>query len=118
MNILIIIFFICILLILHPYVLYPVSFKFLALFYHRNYKTDNDFKPQISILISAYNEKMVLEKTILNLFASDYPADKLEIIVGSDNSTDGTNEILKKMGERYHNLKYVLFDIKEEEKKL
>lgn len=109
MNILIIIFSICIFLILHTYVLYPVSIKLLALFYHKNYKTNNDSKSQISILISAYNEAMVLEKTILNLFASDYPADKLEIIVGSDNSTDGTNEILKKIGVKHKNLNYVIF---------
>lgn len=110
MNILIIIFSICIFLILHTYVLYPVSIKLLALFYHKNYKTNNDSKSQISILISAYNEAMVLEKTILNLFASDYPADKLEIIVGSDNSTDDTNEILKKIGVMHNNLNYVFFD--------
>ncbi|MBK6913992.1 MAG: glycosyltransferase [Ignavibacteriales bacterium] len=110
MNILIIIFSICIFLILHTYVLYPVSIKLLALFYHKNYKTNNAFKPQISILISAYNEAMVLEKTILNLFASEYPPDKLEIIVGSDNSTDDTNEILKKIGVMHNNLNYVFFD--------
>ncbi|MBK7379940.1 MAG: glycosyltransferase family 2 protein [Ignavibacteriales bacterium] len=109
MNILIIIFFFSVLLILHTYVLYPVSIKFLALFYHKNYITDNAFKPQISILISAYNEAMVLEKTILNLFASEYPPDKLEIIVGSDNSTDDTNEILKKIGVKHKNLNYVIF---------
>lgn len=110
MNILIIIFFFCILLILHTYILYPVSIKFLTLLYHKNYKIDNDFKPQVSILISAYNEVKVLEKTILDLIASDYPADKLEIIVGSDNSTDGTNEILKKIGEKYKNLNCIFFD--------
>lgn len=110
MNFLIIIFFFCILLILQTYVLYPLSIKLLTFFYHKNYITDNDYKPQISILISAYNEEKTLEKTVFNLFESDYPADKLEIIVGSDNSIDGTNEILKKMGEKYQNLKYVLFD--------
>ncbi len=110
MNILIIIFYLCILLILHTYIFYPLSIKLLTIFYHKNYKEENDFKPQISILISAYNEEKTLEKTIFNLIESDYPSDKLEIIVGSDNSIDGTNEILKKMGEKYPNLKYVLFD--------
>lgn len=110
MNILIIIFYLCILLILHTYIFYPLSIKLLTIFYHKNYKEENDFKPQISILISAYNEEKTLEKTIFNLIESDYPSDKLEIIVGSDNSIDGTNEILKKMGEKYQNLKYVLFD--------
>lgn len=110
MNILIIIFFLCSLLVIHTYILYPVSIKFLTIFYHKNYKIDSASTPPISILISAYNEAKVIEKTILKLIASDYPPDKLEILIGSDNSTDQTNNILKELSENYTNVKHISFD--------
>lgn len=51
------------------------------------------FEPSVSILIAAYNEAAHIGATIENKTALDYPAEKLEIIVISDGSTDGTDEI-------------------------
>ncbi|HHL40760.1 MAG TPA: glycosyltransferase family 2 protein [Deltaproteobacteria bacterium] len=53
---------------------------------------DDTFTPSVSILVSAYNEEDVIAKRIENLLALDYPADRLEILIGSDGSTDGTVE--------------------------
>ena len=53
--------------------------------------------PSISIMIPAHNEELVIERTLKTLLASDYPHDKLEIIVLNDGSTDGTQEILDRM---------------------
>jgi len=50
--------------------------------------------PCVTLIVPAYNEQDCLEKKILNVNELDYPADKLEVIVVSDGSTDGTNEIL------------------------
>ena len=64
-----------------------------------------DVVPSVSILISAYNEEKHLERKIDNSLAIDYPREKLEIIVISDASTDGTHEILKRyagQGIRYY----------------
>jgi cellulose synthase/poly-beta-1,6-N-acetylglucosamine synthase-like glycosyltransferase len=47
--------------------------------------------PFVSVLIAAYNEESVIEATILNKLESDYPPDRLEILVASDGSTDGTD---------------------------
>ena len=55
-----------------------------------------DYEPNVTILIAAYNEADNIEATIKNKLALDYPKDKLEIIVISDGSTDGTDEIVKK----------------------
>jgi len=47
------------------------------------------------VLIAAYNEEVGIRKKIEQTLALEYPADKLEIIVLSDCSTDGTDEIVK-----------------------
>lgn len=50
--------------------------------------------PKVSLLFSAWNEAKVIGKKIENCLALDYPPDKLEILVGSDGSDDGTDEIV------------------------
>lgn len=51
--------------------------------------------PKVSIIFSAYNEEKVIAEKITNCLALDYPDDKLEILIGSDGSTDNTNPILE-----------------------
>lgn len=48
--------------------------------------------PKVSIIITAYNEEDKIARRIENCLALDYPRDRLEIIVGSDGSTDRTAE--------------------------
>lgn len=50
--------------------------------------------PDVSIVIAAHNEEARLPAKLSNLFALDYPAHKLQIVVASDGSTDGTDNIL------------------------
>jgi cellulose synthase/poly-beta-1,6-N-acetylglucosamine synthase-like glycosyltransferase len=52
------------------------------------------YTPRVSVLIAAHNEEDCIAATIRNKLESDYPADKLEIIVVSDSSTDRTDEIV------------------------
>jgi glycosyltransferase involved in cell wall biosynthesis len=49
-------------------------------------------EPSVSILVIANNEEDRIGARIANLLALDYPADRLEIVVASDGSTDGTVE--------------------------
>jgi len=51
--------------------------------------------PSISIVMVVRNEAGVLEEKLRNLLALDYPAELIEVIVVSDGSTDGTNNILQ-----------------------
>jgi len=51
--------------------------------------------PSISVIMAVHNEAAALPQKLHNLFALDYPADRLEIIAVSDGSTDGTNQILQ-----------------------
>ena len=50
-------------------------------------------EPAVSIVVVAYNEAASIAARLENLFALDYPPDRLEIIVGSDGSTDNTVEL-------------------------
>ncbi|MCA1828125.1 MAG: glycosyltransferase family 2 protein [Myxococcales bacterium] len=56
--------------------------------------------PSVSVLIAAYNEADCIGPRIENLLAQDYPADKLEILVGSDASTDETDAIVQRYAGR------------------
>ena len=52
-----------------------------------------DFGPTVSVIITAYNEELALAAKLENTLALDYPRELLEIIVASDCSTDGTDQI-------------------------
>jgi len=58
------------------------------------------FKPPVSVLIAAYNEEEYIKETIENKLHLNYPKDRLEIIVISDGSTDGTDEIVKQFSKK------------------
>jgi glycosyltransferase involved in cell wall biosynthesis len=49
-------------------------------------------EPTVSIIVVASNEADRIDARIENLLALDYPVDRLEIVVGSDGSTDTTVE--------------------------
>lgn len=55
---------------------------------------EEDFQPKITVLIPAFNEAAVIEGTIRNKLAQNYPSENLEVIVISDESEDGTDEIV------------------------
>jgi cellulose synthase/poly-beta-1,6-N-acetylglucosamine synthase-like glycosyltransferase/peptidoglycan/xylan/chitin deacetylase (PgdA/CDA1 family)/spore germination protein YaaH len=52
----------------------------------------SDYTPFVSILVPAYNEELVIEKTIRSLLASDYS--NYEIIVIDDGSQDDTSKVV------------------------
>jgi glycosyltransferase involved in cell wall biosynthesis len=54
-----------------------------------------EITPSVSLIITAYNEEKQIGGKLDNTFALDYPADKLEIIVASDCSNDGTDDIVR-----------------------
>ncbi|MFT4311010.1 MAG: glycosyltransferase [Candidatus Woesearchaeota archaeon] len=57
-----------------------------------------NFKPFISVIIPAYNEEKNIVNCIKSVKASNYPQEKLEIIVVDDGSTDKTVKLAKKLG--------------------
>ena len=53
-----------------------------------------DITPRVTFLIAAYNEAAAIRQKLDNTLALEYPAEALEVIVVSDGSTDGTDEIV------------------------
>ena len=61
---------------------------------------DDEFRPQVSIVLAAYNEADCIRRKLENCLALDYPHDKLQILVGCDGCDDGTNEIVGEYRDR------------------
>src|SRR5205814_9874886 len=56
--------------------------------------------PSISIAIPVFNEAAVIADTLEQILALDYPADRRQILVVSDASTDGTDDIVSRFAPR------------------
>jgi len=56
--------------------------------------------PSVSLIIAAYNEEKVIAERLDNALAMDYPRDRLQILVASDGSTDGTDDIVASYASR------------------
>lgn len=50
--------------------------------------------PMVSLLVAAHDEAECIGEKLKNSLALDYPADRLEVLIGSDGSTDGTDAIV------------------------
>ncbi len=73
---------------------YPLVLWCLARLRPRTVSTDA-ITPSVTLLISAYNEEQAMKSKLDNTLCLDYPRDKLQIIVVSDASTDGTDQIVR-----------------------
>lgn len=51
--------------------------------------------PNCTVLITVFNEENKIEERVSNVLACAYPQDKLEVMVASDGSTDGTDELVQ-----------------------
>lgn len=88
-------FWISIAVILYTYLGYPLIVYGISLFYKQ--PTIRKYLwPQVSVLISAFNEEKNIENKLKSLMELDYPETNLEIIIGLDGCTDNTEEIIKK----------------------
>ena len=55
--------------------------------------------PSVAVLVSVYNEETRIQAKIDNFRSLDYPAEKLDLWIGSDASTDRTAEIVRACGD-------------------
>ncbi|HYL57197.1 MAG TPA: glycosyltransferase [Gemmatimonadales bacterium] len=56
--------------------------------------------PVVSIVIPVYNEATVIADTLEAILRLDYPADRRQIVVVSDASTDGTDDVVARFATR------------------
>ncbi|HMA76098.1 MAG TPA: glycosyltransferase family 2 protein [Candidatus Krumholzibacteriaceae bacterium] len=80
---------------LYIYAGYPLILFVAGLFRKRS-GTDKSYDlPTVALIISAHNESRIIRDKIENSLQLDYPEDKLQIVIASDASDDGTNEIVR-----------------------
>ncbi|MBE9509623.1 MAG: glycosyltransferase [Bacteroidetes bacterium] len=104
----IIIFWTSIFLLLYSYILYPALLRILACRKQSNrivYSKNGDM-PDISVIMSVYNEEKVLENKINSIYSTSFPKGKMEVIIGSDGSCDQSEEILRKMKKELTNFSF------------
>ena len=105
MNTLELIFVFSVFIIFYTYVFYPLILisisgviqvcKDTAFVFNKEERRTRFAKlPEVTVIIAAYNEEKCIEDRIHNLLALDYPSDKITFLIGSDGSSDKTNEIL------------------------
>ena len=79
----------------YSYFGYPLMLFIFSIFSKHTVLKNDQFIPEVSLLIAAYNEEDTIADKIKNSLELDYPKDKLEIVIVSDGSTDKTDEIVK-----------------------
>ena len=86
---------------LYAYVGYPALVKVLSVLRRtRRAKPLIPDWPRISIALPVYNEEHVIAGTLERILALDYPADRRQILVVSDASTDRTHAIVSRFADR------------------
>lgn len=63
---------------------------------HERFMGGNVTVPYVTVIVAAHNEEAAIETKIESLLASDYPGDRLEILIGSDGSSDRTEETVRR----------------------
>jgi cellulose synthase/poly-beta-1,6-N-acetylglucosamine synthase-like glycosyltransferase len=84
----------------YHYLGYPITLAVIAALRRDRPVQPGTGTPTVTLIVSAYNEEDVLRTKLENALALDYPADRLEIVVASDGSTDRTVAIAREFADR------------------
>ncbi len=102
----------CVYGLVHSYVVYPLLLRWAAA-----KKTGNQncyertaLLPQVSFIMSLYNEESVIEEKLRTLSESTYPKDRLHLYIGSDCSSDATNVLVKAWAATYPQAHFFPFE--------
>lgn len=87
---------------------YPITLKLVSFIKNKKLQR-SPITPFVTLIITAYNEEKRIREKLENTMKLDYPKDKLQIIIASDGSTDGTHSIVKE----YENRGVELFIVKD-----
>ena len=95
-----ILFWVAVFLIVYTYIGFPLGVVLRGLLWGRPYKhEDLTIPPSVSIVISAYNEAKSIAAKLDNILSMEYPRDRLEVVIASDGSNDGTDAIVERYKE-------------------
>ncbi|MGF1578058.1 MAG: glycosyltransferase family 2 protein [Gemmataceae bacterium] len=77
----------------YAYIFFPLLIFIRGWLFPRKWKQE-DITPMVNIVIICHNEVADIERKLQNVLGLDYPKESLRIVVGSDGSDDGTDEIV------------------------
>ena len=100
-------FWLSISVLLYVYLAYPLMIWVLSFRTRTSVAQPASLEPTVCLFITANDEAQVIAVKLRNALALDYPADKLDVVVASDGSVDGTNEIVR--GFAAHGVKLLAF---------
>src|SRR5579864_3222593 len=84
----------------YAYVGYPILLLALAALRPRSRRFGDPSEwPVISVLLPAYNEARSIRATLESLVQLDYPPERRQILVVSDASSDGTDDIVRRFAD-------------------
>lgn len=89
-----ILFYLSLSMFVYAYAAFPLLLFLRSLFVRRQ-RTIGEELPSLTMVIAAHNEVESIGAKLTNLAALDYPQQRLEIIVASDGSDDGTDEVVR-----------------------
>jgi cellulose synthase/poly-beta-1,6-N-acetylglucosamine synthase-like glycosyltransferase len=98
-----VLFWVCLGLVVYVYLGYPSLIWLCASICgskQEGQKAESSDQPRVSILVAALNEEESIGQRIENALAQDYPPERLEIVIASDGSVDGTNQIVQRFVDR------------------
>ena len=95
MIVLIAVFLACVLLVLHPYVTYPLSLLVVRRFRPKPLNPTLPAPTSFAIVCCVYNERKVIDQKIENMRAVRDALGDCQLLIHSDASSDGTNEVLQ-----------------------
>jgi len=99
-TMLILLTFLCFLVPIYVYFIYPVLLWVLNRMGYRKPIYRSDTWPTVTLVISCYNENQVIREKLNNALSLNYPSDRFAVCVVSDASDDGTDEIVKSFADR------------------
>lgn len=92
---------------IYPYALYPIFAALIGRLQRREVQASETFTPLVTVVIAAYNEARHIEATVRNKLTQNYPSDRLKVIVVSDGSEDGTDEIVQRIAAQEHRVRLI-----------
>ncbi len=103
------VFIVCAAIVAYMFIGYPLLLWLLVLVrrilrFDKETLQSQDYHPAVSIVIAAHNEEQNVRQRLENLFEQNYDLRKLQIIVGSDGSSDQTLPLLREYEERAQGL--------------
>jgi len=100
MSALKIIFYVFLFIIFYTYLGYGILLFILVrlkrAFVKNNTQSDKHYEPEVTLFVTAFNEKDFVDEKLRNSFGLDYPKEKVRHVWITDGSDDGTPEVLQK----------------------